>query len=74
MKSIGLFKAMALTWKADKMTADERTALQQKRLYELILYAKENSPYFSKLYEGINLGSSAVLFSCYKQKRNDGTF
>lgn len=68
MKSIGLFKAMALTWKADKMTADERTALQQKRLYELILYAKENSPYFSKLYEGINLAAPLSSFPVTNKK------
>ena len=51
MKQLGLLKAMALTKKADKMTKDERQNLQQLRLRELIKYVKENSPYFSKLYE-----------------------
>ena len=51
MKQFGLLKAIALTKKADKMTNDERQNLQQLRLRELIKYAKDNSPYFSKLYE-----------------------
>lgn len=52
MKQIGLLKAMELTKKADNMTDDERYGLQQRRLRELVAYVKENSPYFSKLYEG----------------------
>lgn len=54
MKTIGLLKAIALTHKADKMTDKERHVLQQQRLKELVTYAKANSPYFAKLYEGIN--------------------
>ena len=45
MRKIGLIKALALTRKADKMSEAERTALQQKRLRELVDYVKENSPY-----------------------------
>lgn len=52
MKQIGLLKAMELTKKADNMIDDERYGLQQRRLRELVAYVKENSPYFSKLYEG----------------------
>ena len=54
MKQIGLFKAMALTKKADKMTEKERQDLQQKRLQELIAYVKANSPYFAKLYQDLD--------------------
>lgn len=54
MKKIGLIRALALTKKADKMSNNERIALQQKRLKELISYAKENSPYFAKLYADID--------------------
>ncbi len=54
MKTIGLLKAMALTYKADKMTDCERTKLQQKRLRELIAYAKNNSPYFARLYQDVD--------------------
>lgn len=54
MKQIGLLRAMLLAKKADKMTLEERRQIQQKRLQELIAYAKENSPYYAKLYEGID--------------------
>lgn len=58
MKEIGLIKALALTKKADKMSNQERIALQQKRLKELISYVKENSPYFAKAYADIDENAS----------------
>lgn len=58
MKQIGLLKAMILTYQADKMTKEKRQALQQKRLKELVHYVKENSPYFSKLYKGLDENTS----------------
>lgn len=54
MKTIGLIKAIALTHRAGKMSEADRFSLQQKRLKELISYVKKNSPYFSKIYQGIN--------------------
>ena len=57
MKTIGLLKALALTHQADKMDKQNRLALQQCRLRELITYARENSPYFAKLYQGIDENS-----------------
>lgn len=54
MKKIGLLKAIVLTHKADTMTDKERYLLQQKRLKELISYAKSNSPYFAKLYQNVD--------------------
>lgn len=54
MKTIGLLKALALTHKADKMDEQKRLALQQQRLRELIAYVRKNSPYFAKLYQGID--------------------
>lgn len=54
MKKIGLLKAIGLTYKADRMTDKERYLLQQKRLKELISYAKSNSPYFAKLYQNVD--------------------
>ncbi|MBQ5319357.1 MAG: phenylacetate--CoA ligase family protein [Oscillospiraceae bacterium] len=54
MRKIGLIKALFLTRKADKMSAAERTALQQERLKELVSYVKENSPYFADLYKNAN--------------------
>lgn len=53
MKQISLLKAMYLTHKAEKMTMSERTKLQQHRLQDMVLYAKENSPYYAELYKGI---------------------
>lgn len=54
MKTIGLLKALALTRRADKMSSQERLALQQRRLRELIAYVRKNSPYFARLYQGID--------------------
>ncbi len=54
MKKIGLLKAILLTHKADKMTMEGRQNLQQQRLRELVTYVKNNSPYFAKLYEGMD--------------------
>lgn len=54
MKKIGLLKAIGLTYKSDRMTDKERYLLQQKRLKELISYAKSNSPYFAKLYQNVD--------------------
>lgn len=53
VKKIGLLKAMSLVHKADKMTIEERKNLRNKRLRELISYAKNNSPYFAELYKSI---------------------
>lgn len=57
MKTIGLLKAIAITHKADKMKKEDRYALQQRRLKELVAYAKANSPYYSMLYQGIDESS-----------------
>ncbi len=54
MKQIGLPEALTITHKADKMNAGERLELQQRRLHELIAYVRKNSPYFAKLYQGID--------------------
>lgn len=69
MKTIGLLKAIAVTHKADKMKNEERYALQQRRLKELIAYAKANSPYFSNLYQGID--ESAPLSSLPVTNKSD---
>lgn len=54
MKQIGLLQAMALTKKADSMTPEQRNALQQKRLRELVKYAKANSPYYAEAYKDVD--------------------
>ncbi|MEG0473990.1 MAG: hypothetical protein RR588_16820, partial [Solibacillus sp.] len=54
MKQIGLLKALWLVRKADRMTEEKRLDLQNRRLRELVSYAKNNSPYFATLYQGID--------------------
>ncbi len=54
MRKIGLIQALRTVHKAEKMTVEERTMLQQKRLNELVMYARNNSPYFEKLYHNIS--------------------
>lgn len=51
---IGLLKAIILTRKADRLLEKERLDLQQSRLRELISYVKENSPFFTSLYQEID--------------------
>ena len=57
MKKISLMKAMALTRRAERMTFEERAALQQSRLRELVAYVKENSPYFAEAYKDLDAGA-----------------
>lgn len=60
MKQISLVKAMLLTKKADKMTKEARKELQQKRLQDLIAYARNNSPYYAELYKGVGENPSLI--------------
>lgn len=53
MKKIGMMKGIKLCSDYKKMNPKERKDLQQKRLRELIIHAKENSPYFKELYKDI---------------------
>lgn len=53
MKRISMMKAIRLCHKYEKMPAMQRQVLQRERLRELVINAKENSPYFSKLYADI---------------------
>lgn len=50
MKKIGLIKAMRLCAKYPKLSDRRRQALRQKRLAELISYARQNSPYYREAY------------------------
>lgn len=54
MKQIGLLKALVLTYKADKISNQERLELQQFRLQKLVAHVKKNSPYFARLYQDID--------------------
>ena len=50
MKTIEMNEARRLVAEGASMTGEERRRVQQQRLQELVAYAKENSPYFAKLY------------------------
>lgn len=53
MKTIELSEAKRLVAEGLAMSHEERMNVQQKRLYELVAYVKENSPYFAKLYANV---------------------
>ncbi len=54
MKTIEKAEAARLVAEGSTMTHKERLAVQNKRLAELVRYARENSPYFRKLYGGLS--------------------
>lgn len=56
---IGMLKAMGLCIQYPKMRHEKRTALQDKRLREMVEWARENSPYYAELYK--NLGADFQL-------------
>ncbi len=53
MKKTGLFRAMKLCMDYRKMGPEERDSLRSERLRELVAYARQNSPYYSRLYAGL---------------------
>ena len=53
MKKTGIIKAIKLCRDYDKMNCSQKQAVQQQRFAELVAYAKENSPYYKKLYNNI---------------------
>ena len=53
MKSIGILNAIRLCRKYDRMSPGERDALREERLRELVSHARENSPYFRRLYRDV---------------------
>jgi len=54
MKQIGLLKSLIKTLKYKKLTRLERDNIRNKRLKELVEYAKNNSPYFKEAYKGLD--------------------
>ncbi|HKM35506.1 MAG TPA: phenylacetate--CoA ligase family protein [Lachnospiraceae bacterium] len=53
MNKIGLFRVMKLCKDYVKMGEEERKGVQEKRLRELVQFARENSPYYARLYQGL---------------------
>lgn len=53
MRNIGIFKAMKLCKDYEKMSEDKKQEIRKQRLEEIVNHARENSPYFKKLYEEV---------------------
>jgi len=51
---MSLISAMLKTYKGNNLKQGQVEKIQNKRLKELVKYAKNNSPYFNKLYANIN--------------------
>lgn len=51
--TIGMFRAISLCTKYTKMSQEERTTLQSTRLRQMVEWARENSPYYARLYKDI---------------------
>lgn len=51
---IGMFESMRLCAQYPKMSTGERITLQDKRLRQMVKWARENSPYYSQLYKNIS--------------------
>ena len=54
MKKIGIFKAMLLCRKYKKLTETEKAKIRKERIFKLVSYAKQNSPYYNELYKEVN--------------------
>ena len=59
MRKTGIFKAMKLCMEYEKMPADRQSEVREKRLAELIRHARNNSPFYKKLYADVP--DSAIL-------------
>lgn len=53
MKRIGILKAMRLCKAYESMPEEKRSELRNKRLHELVEYARANSPYYRELYKDL---------------------
>ena len=64
MRNLGLLGAIIKIKKYEKMSQDKREIIKQERLRTLIKYARNNSPYYHKLYENIptnyNLNNKSI--------------
>lgn len=58
MKKIGLAVALRQCTQYQKMGEDQRTALQNTRLQELVTYARKNSPIYAELYRELPEGAT----------------
>ncbi len=56
MKKISMFEGIYLCRKYRRMSKEQRENLRDARLHEMVLWAKENSPFYRELYHDIGLG------------------
>ena len=50
---MGLIRAMIRTRRGSELSREALAKLQQRRLNELVRYAREHSPYYRQLYSGV---------------------
>ena len=53
MKKTGIFMAMKLCMDYDKMREEKKQEIRKQRLEEIVKHARENSPYYKKLYQNV---------------------
>lgn len=53
MKKTGIIKAMMLCRDYEKRNTEQRTAIREQRLREIVAHARENSPYYQALYRNL---------------------
>lgn len=53
MKRIGIFKAMYLCWRYTNANDAKKARIRKERFNKIVNYAKQNSPYYEKLYKNI---------------------
>ena len=53
MKPIGMMQALRLCGAYEKAPPEKRSAIREERLRMLVDYARKNSPYYGKLYQGV---------------------
>ena len=60
MKKISMMRAIKECSSYRKNTTENRKNIQEKRLKEVVAFAKMHSPYYAKLYEGIDVNDFAL--------------
>lgn len=68
MKKLGMLRAMALCARYRKMEPAQRDALRAERLKALIAYARENSPYYARLYADVPRDAALSELPCVNKR------
>jgi phenylacetate-coenzyme A ligase PaaK-like adenylate-forming protein len=54
MKQIGLLKAILLVRRYNRLSSEKAKAVREERFSEIVDFARENSPYYKKLYASVS--------------------